>query len=79
MSVQDYINQAGLQPAVFNVFTTLPVDDNSTKILNLALPQLAELKALVFLTIEPSYGLSRVTYAEINKLAFYIKQAQLVS
>lgn len=67
-----------MTPAAFNVFVTLPLDYNSTKILNLAMPQLARIKALVLITIEPKEGLHKVTYATIGTLGWYIKQAQLV-
>lgn len=70
--------QAEIAPVAYNVFTTLPLDANSTQRLDIALPQLAEMKALVLLTVEPNEGLSAVTYAEIGKLGYYIKQAQLV-
>lgn len=79
MSVEQYVQQAGISPAVFNVYTTLPMDGNSTTVLNTALPQLAAMKALVHLTVEPQDGLSAVTYQAIGTLAYYIKNAQLVS
>lgn len=78
MSVEQYVQQAGISPAVFNVYTTLPMDGNSTTVINTALPQLAAMKALVHLTVEPQDGLSAVTYQAIGKLAYYIKNAQLV-
>ncbi|KAK9786491.1 hypothetical protein WJX73_000886 [Symbiochloris irregularis] len=77
MSVQQYTQQAGIYPAVWNIYVTLPMDGNSTTVLNTALPQLAAIKALVHLTVEPQSGLAAVTYPAIGKLAYYIKNAQL--
>ena len=77
-SVEQYVAEADVTPAAFNVFVTLPLDTNSTKILETTLPQLAQMKALVLLTVEPTQGLHAVTYATIGTLGYYIKQAQLV-
>ena len=76
--MDDYISKADIKPAAFNVFVTMPLDKNSTIIVNTALPQLARSKALVLLTVEPMQGLDKVTYDEIGKLGYHIKQAQLV-
>ena len=76
--LDQYVISANVAPVAFNVFTTLPLDANYTMILNTALHQMAEMKALVLLTVEPADGLSAVTYDAIGVLAGYIKQAQLV-
>ena len=78
MDVSDYPAKAGISPAAYNVFVTLPLDDNSTLILTKALPKLAKQKALIMLTIEPTQGLHMVTYAVIEALGYYVHQAQLV-
>ena len=76
--LDEYVSKADVKPVAFNVFCTLPLDVNSTNILTNALPQLAAMKALVLLTVEPTQGLHKVTYDTIGQLGYYIKQAQLV-
>ena len=44
----------------------LPLDTNSTQLLNLALPQIAAQSAIALLTVEPTQGLANVTYNAIG-------------
>ena len=77
-SVPSYIGSIGFSPALFNIFVTIPLNSNGTEYLQLVIPQMTAIKAIVMITATPDYGLAAVTEAAVSELAFYISQAEQV-
>ena len=77
-TVASYVSRTGLEPAVYNIFIPLPLDQNATEYLPSVLPQFSEEQAVVMLTVMPSEGLDAVTADAVAELASYILPAQQV-
>lgn len=78
-SVAAYVKRTGFSPAIFNIFVPLPLEQNGTSYLRLVIPQFVEVKAVIMITVTPTYGLAAVTEAYVSELAFFISQAEQVS
>lgn len=78
-TVASYVSRTGLEPAVYNLFMPLPLDQNATEFLPYVLPQISEEQAVVMLTVMPNDGLDAVTEDAIAELASYILTAEQVS
>ena len=64
--------RAGVQPVIWNVFVSLPLNATTISYLQSTLPQIASAKAICLLTVEPDQGLAAVTPAAVQALAGYI-------
>ena len=63
---------------VWNVFVQLPLNSTLTSYMDTILPQIAAVKGIALLTVEPMAGLAAVTTDSVRQLAKYITQYQKV-
>lgn len=77
-AVETYRKRVGISPAIFNIFVPLPLGENGTSYLRLAIPQFTAIKAGIMITATPLDGLAAVTEGAIDELAFFISQAEQV-
>ena len=68
----------GVQPVIWNVFMSLPMNATMTDYIQTVLPQIAAVRGVVLLSVEPDRGLAAVTTDAINQLASYITQYEKV-
>ena len=67
-----------VQPVVYNVFVSIPLNATTSSYLDQVLPEIAAANAVVLLTVEPDQGLAAVTGTAISGLATYILEYQQV-
>jgi hypothetical protein len=68
-----------VQPVIWNVFVSLPLNGTTTGYLEQTLPQIAAAKAICLLTVEPDQGLAAVTASAVQELATYITTYEKVN
>ena len=77
-TVASYTSRLGFEPAAYNLFIPIPLNDSTTAYLETVLPQIAQQQAIAVLTVMPNEGLEAVTEAAVAELASEILAAQQV-
>ena len=77
-TVESYTERLGFDPAAYNIFIPIPLDDNATVYLADVLLQIADKQAIAMLTVMPSEGLDKVTRNAVTDLAWHIRLAEQV-
>ncbi|KAK9822843.1 hypothetical protein WJX81_002084 [Elliptochloris bilobata] len=73
----EYMATTGIAPVAYDIFVGLPLDLNDMYWLAEILPQIAKVKAVLVVTLEPSGGLPAVTSASVLQLATVMRAYEM--
>lgn len=72
------ICRTGMSPVIWNVFISLPMNATITGYMETVVPQIAAIRGIVLLSVEPDQGLAAVTTTAVQQLADYITKYEKV-
>ena len=72
------ICRTGMSPVIWNVFISLPMNATITGYMETVVPQIAAIRGIVLLSVEPDQGLAAVTTTAVQQLADYITRYEKV-